>query len=76
MAKSKDKLVEYVLEVNKNKDLLEKHEKDPEAAARAYGLDDKDVKLILSEDYDKIEKRFKQAGESHDPSFAIATHTP
>lgn len=52
-----DKLVEYMVEVNKNPEALAKHKASPEAAAKEFGLEDCDVKLITDNNVDEIQKR-------------------
>ena len=52
-----DKLVEYVVELNTNPDALAKHQANSEAAAKAFGLDEADVKLITDENVDAIKAR-------------------
>jgi len=53
----KDKLVEYVVELNTNPAALEKHHEDIEKAAKDFGLDESDVKLMTTQDADAIKKR-------------------
>lgn len=54
-----DKLVEYILEINANPELLEKHMANPEETAIKYGLLPEDVALITSEDKEEIKKRLE-----------------
>lgn len=54
-----DKLVEYILEINANPELLEKHMANPEETAINYGLLPEDVALITSEDKEEIKKRLE-----------------
>ena len=58
MSDSQDKLVDYIVELNADANLLAKHNADPEGAARAYGLSEDDIKLVVSQDHDAIKARF------------------
>jgi len=53
----KDKLVEYVVELNTNPAALEKHHENIEKAAKDFGLDESDVKLMTTQDTDAIKER-------------------
>lgn len=53
----KDKLVEYVVELNSNPAALEKHHENIEKAAQEFGLEESDVKLMTTQDTDAIKER-------------------
>jgi|GEM_PF-3130333 len=52
-----DTLVDYMLELNSNPEALAQHEANPEEAARAFGLDESDIQLIIDQDTAEIERR-------------------
>lgn len=58
MSNSKDKLVDYIVELNADAKMLAKHNADSEGAARAYGLSDDDIELVKSQNHDEIKARF------------------
>ena len=53
----KDKLVEYVVELNTNPAALEKHHENIEKAAQEFGLDESDVKLMTTQNTSAIKER-------------------
>ena len=53
----KDKLVEYVVELNTNPAALEKHHENIEKAAQDFGLEESDVKLMTTQNVDAIKER-------------------
>ena len=53
----KDKLVEYVVELNTNPAALEKHHENIEKAAQDFGLEESDVKLMTTQDTGAIKER-------------------
>lgn len=54
-----DKLVEYILEINANPELLEKHMDNPAESASDYGLPAEDVELIANDDKEAIKERLE-----------------
>lgn len=71
MPTKKDKLVEYMVELNSNADLMAKHNADPAAAAKAYGLDSHDINLIVNNDFEAIKERF----DDYDSALGIVIIT-
>lgn len=57
-----DRLVEFVQELDTNPELLAKYKASPKEVAEAYGLEPKDIELLLSNDMDALEKRFEIEG--------------
>ena len=53
----KDRLVDYMTEINKNPELMANHKADPKKAAEDFGLEAGDVKLITDQNSAEIEKR-------------------
>jgi hypothetical protein len=67
----KDKLVEYVVELNTNPEALEKHQANSKTAAQEFGLEQEDVKLITDENVDEIKARC--ASCTDDPHHHVVT---
>ncbi|WP_150139033.1 hypothetical protein [Candidatus Enterovibrio escicola] len=69
-----DKLVEYILEINANPELLEKHMANPVESASDYGLPTEDVELIANDDKEAIKERLES--QNHDvKGMMLALHS-
>lgn len=58
----KDKLVDFLNEMDKNDDLKQKYIKDPKGTAEAYGLDADDIKICEKGDVEAMKKRADAVG--------------
>ncbi|WP_196139950.1 hypothetical protein [Aliikangiella sp. G2MR2-5] len=52
-----DKLVDFMIQLAKDDDLKQSYIGDANKTMEKYGVSDEDRKLMLSKDYDKIQKR-------------------
>jgi len=58
----KDQLVDYMIEINKDPELMAKHKVDAKKAAEDFGLNADDIKLITDKNNQEIEKRCLKSG--------------
>lgn len=58
----KDKLVDFLNQIDKDEKLKQKYLQDPQGTAEAYGLDADDVKILTSGDEEAIKSRSKAVG--------------
>lgn len=57
-----DRLVGFLIELNKDPKLAEKYKASPKEAAQEYGLDADDVKLLEENNTEEINKRLGKKG--------------
>ncbi len=69
-----EKLLDYMIELNHNQDLLDKHNADPGGTAKAYGLSPGDVHMISKGQYDEIKARL-EAHQVAKVEFIITFHS-
>ena len=76
MAKSDhtEKLLDYMIELNHNQDLLDKHNADPGGTAKAAGLSPGDVQMIAEGKYDDIKTRL-EAYQVAKVEFVVTFHS-
>lgn len=68
-----DQLIDYMVKVNEDPRLLARHNRDPEQAARDFGLADGDIALIKNRDPAALKARCSIAAQ---PPLIITFHTP
>lgn len=57
-------IVDFLEALDTNSKLMEAYKKDPTGTARAYGLEDEDLRLIEEKDWDEVKRRFDDASKA------------